>query len=107
MEYDGIVGNLGEFETTYSMALDRFVYLVFEHLDADIADKSWANRLTALPVPANAPLYKMDKTNLNYFKYNAVSLKHLNLVSVNFFIGPAEQQAKELIDIIQKEFHLK
>jgi hypothetical protein len=49
----------------------------------------------------------MDKTNLNYFKYNAVSLKHLNLVSVNFFIGPAEQQAKELIDIIQKEFHLK
>ena len=107
MEYDRIVGNLGEFEATYDLALDRFVFLVFQHFDADIANKSWANRLTAIPVPANAPLYNLNKMNLNNFKYNAVSLKHLNLVSVNFYIGPAEQKAIELIDIIQKEFHLK
>jgi len=106
MEYDRIVGNLVEFETTYDRNLDQFVYLVFQHLDADIANNSWSNRLTAMPVPANAPLYDMEKMKLNYFKYNAVSLKHLNLVSVNFYIGPSEQKAKELMDIIQKEFHL-
>ena len=106
MEYDRIVGNLVEFEATYDRNLDQFVYLVFQHLDADIANNSWANRLS-MPVPANAPLYHMDKMKMNYFKYNAVSLKHLNVVSVNFLIDPAEEKAKELMDIIQKEFHLK
>ena len=107
MEYDRIVGNLVEFETTYDRNLDQFVYLVFQHLDADIANNSWANPPTAIPVPANAPLYNMDKMKMNYFKYNAVSLKHLNLVSVNVYIAAAETKAKELIDIVQKEFHLK
>ena len=99
MEYDRIIGNLVEFETTYDRNLDQFVYLVFQHLDADIANNSWANRLTAMPVPANATLYDLEKMKLNYFKYNAVSLKHLNLVSVNFYIGPSEQNAKELMSI--------
>jgi len=107
MEYDRIVGILVEFENTYDRNLDQFVYLVFQHLDADIANNSWANPRTATPVHANAPLYNMDKMKLNYFKYNAVSLKHLNLVSVNVYIDPAEQKAKELMDIIQKEIHLK
>jgi hypothetical protein len=107
MEYDRIVGNLEEFEITYSNNLDRFVYLVFEHLDADIANCCWADFLNKKPIPSNAPLYDMYKANLNYFKNVAVSLKHLNIVSVNNYIEPSEKKAIELMNVIQKEFQLK
>ena len=107
MEYDRTVGNLVEFETTYSNNLDHFVFLVFHHLDADIGNASWSNPMASKPVPANAPLYDMDKMKLNYFKYVAVSLKHLNWVSVNVQIESSEKKAIELMNIIEKEFHLK
>ena len=107
MEYDRIVGNLQEFEITYSTNLDHFVYLVFQHLNADINNASWGDPINPKPVPSGAPLYDFDKTKLNYFKNVAVSLKHLNMISVNFFVGPSEKKAIELMNVIQQEFHLK
>ena len=107
MEYDRIVGNLEEFEITYSANLDNFVYQVFRHLDADIGNDSWANPLNKKPIPANAPLYDLDRIKLNYFKNVASSLKHLNVISVNFFIEPSEKKAIDLMNIIQKEFRFK
>jgi hypothetical protein len=107
MEYDRTVGILEEFETTYSNNLDHFVYLVFHHMDADIGNASWSNPANAKPVPVNATLYDMDKMKLNYFKYVAVSLKHLNWVSAKVLIESSEKKAIELMNIIEKEFHLK
>ena len=107
MEYDRIVGNLQEFEITYSANLDRFVDLVFQHLNADINNASWADPSNPKPIPADPPLYGLDKTKLNYFKNVAVSLKHLNMVSVNFLVGPTEKKAVELMNVIQQEFHFK
>lgn len=107
MEYDGMVNYISEFEATYDNDLDVFVFFTMEHLDAGIANDSWGTLMHRKPIPANAPLYNMDKKNLNYFKYIAVSLKHLNEVTLNSFVKPANKKAIELMEIIKKEFHIK
>ena len=107
MEYDRIVGGLMEFEITYSNNLDIFAYLAYHHLDADINLASWADPLNPMQIPAYASLYDMDKLKLNYFKNIAASLKHLNVVSVNFHIAPSEKKAIELMNIIREKYHFK
>ena len=107
MDYDRIVGGLIEFETTYSNNLDLFAYLVYHHFDADINLASWADPLNPMRIPAYASLYDMDKLKLNYFKNIAASLKHLNVVSVNFHIAPSEKKAIELMNIIREKYHFK